>query len=78
MRKAEMKDKDDYKVLFGGATISKKEANKVGVALLFVFVGIVTIGLAFGIKNKLVIFTLSLILAGIGYFCIANRFFKKK
>ncbi len=71
------KDKeDDYKVIFRGATISKREANKVGVALLFGFIGIVTIGLTFGIKNKLTLFVIALILACIGYFGIANRFFK--
>jgi len=69
-------DKDEYKVIFGGATISKKEANKVGVALLFGFIGIVTIGLAFEIENKLAIFIIALILACIGYFGIANRLFK--
>lgn len=67
------KDKDDYKVIFGGATISKKEANKVGVALLFGFIGIVAIGLAFEIENKLAVFIIVLILACIGYFGIANR-----
>ncbi len=72
------KDKEDYKVIFGGATISKKEANKVGVALLFGLVGIITIGLALGIENKLAIFVIALALAGIGYFGIANRLFKNK
>ena len=45
-------DKDDYKVIFGGATISKNEANKVGVALIFGFIGISAIGFTFGLKNK--------------------------
>ncbi len=74
--KMKNKDKDEYKVIFGGATISKKEANKVGVALLFGFIGIVAIGLAFEIENKLAIFIIALILACIGYFGIANRLFK--
>jgi hypothetical protein len=71
------KDKDDYKVGFSGATISKNEANKVGVALIFGLIGIVAIGLAFGIQNKLTIFMISVGLACIGYFGIANRLFKK-
>ena len=54
-RKMKNTDKDDYKVCFSGATISKREANKAGVALLFGFIGIVTIGFAFGIRNKLTI-----------------------
>ena len=72
------KDNDDYKVIFGGATISKKEANKVGVAILFGFIGIVAIGLSLGIKNKLAIFIIALISACIGYFGVASRHFKKK
>jgi len=71
------KDNDDYKVGFSGATISKKEAKKVGVALIFGFIGIGVIGLFLGLKNKLVILLLSLILACVGYFGIANRAFKK-
>ena len=70
-------DKDDYKVCFSGATLSKREANKAGVALLFGFIGIVAIGLAFEIQNKLAIFIISLILVWIGYFGIANRLFKQ-
>ena len=70
-------DKDDYKVGFSGATISKNEAKKVGVTLLFGFIGIVTIGLTFGIKNKLMISLIALILACIGYFGIANRLFRR-
>ena len=74
MKKSE---KDDYKVCFRGATITQRESNKAGVALLFGFIGIVTIGLAFGIQNKLTIFIISVILVSIGYFGIANRLFKK-
>ena len=72
------KDKDDYKVIFGGATISKKEANKVGVAMIFGLIGIVAIGLAFEITNKLAIGIISLILAFIGYFGITNMLFKNR
>ena len=67
------KDKDDYKVGFSGTTISKSIAKKVGVALLFGFIGIIAIGLTLEIKNKLAIFIISLILACIGYFGIANK-----
>jgi len=70
-------DKDDYKVCFSGATISKREANKAGVALLFGFIGMVTIGLAFGIQDKLTTSIISAILVCVGYFGIANRLFKK-
>jgi hypothetical protein len=71
------KDKDDYKVIFAGATISKKEANKVGVALLFGLIGVVVIGLSLGLKNKIAIFILALFFAFTGYFVIANKVCKK-
>lgn len=70
-------DKDDYKVCFSGTTISKRESNKAGVALLFAFIGIVTIGLVFGIQDKITTFIISFILVCVGYFGIANRLFKK-
>jgi hypothetical protein len=70
-------EKDDYKICFSGATISKSEANKAVVALLFGSIGIVIIGLAFGIQNKLIIFIISVILVCIGYFGIANRLLNK-
>jgi hypothetical protein len=77
--KEEMKNKidDEYKVIFGGATISSKEAKKVGVALIFGFIGILVIGLSLGLKNKLAIFVIAFILACVGYFGIANKIFKK-
>lgn len=77
VKKMKNTDKDDYKVIFGGATISKREAKKVLIAFVFGMLGIVTIGLIFGLKNKVVVFIVSFILAGIGYFDLANRFNKK-
>jgi multidrug efflux pump subunit AcrB len=73
--KEEKKNKDDvdYKVIFAGATISKKEANKVGVTLIFGSIGIVVIGLLLGLKNKLLIFIIAFILACIGYFGMKRR-----
>jgi hypothetical protein len=70
-------EKEDYKVCFSGATITQRESNKAEVVLLFGFIGVVTIGLVFGIQNKLTIFIISVILVCIGYFGIANRLFKK-
>ncbi len=55
-RKMKNSDNDDYKVCFSGAAISKREANKAGIVLFFEFMGIATIGFAFGIQNKLSIF----------------------
>lgn len=69
-------EKGDYKVCFSGATITKRESNKGGVVLLFGFIGIVVIGFAFEIQNRLVLFVIALIFVFIGYFGIANRLFK--
>jgi hypothetical protein len=52
-------EKDDYKVCFCGATIPQRESNKAGVALVFGFIGIIVIGLAFEIQNKLVLFVIA-------------------
>lgn len=71
------KDKDDYKVNFRGATLSKKEANNVGIALIFALIGAVLIYFAFGIENKTAVFLICLALSSIGYFGIANRIIKK-
>ena len=46
--------------------------------MIFGLIGIVAIGLIFEITNKLAIGIISLILAFIGYFGIANRLFKKR
>lgn len=70
------KDNDDYKVIFGGATISKLEANRVGVALIFGMFGIVALGLTLGLQNKLQVFIVSFVLACVGYFGIAKRIYK--
>jgi len=70
------KDEDGYKVVFGGATISKTEAKRVSVALLFGMVGIVVVVLTLGLHNRPQVFIVSLALAGIGYFGIAKRLYK--
>ena len=70
------KDKDDYKVVFGGATISKIEAKRVRVTLLFGMVGIVAIGLTLGLHDKIQVFIVSFALACIGYFGVAKRIYK--
>jgi len=66
------KSEDDYKVIFGGATISKKEAKRVSVAFLFGIVAMCVIGFAFGLRNKGAVFILSLIFAAFGYFVVAR------
>ena len=67
------KSEDDYKVIFGGATISKKEAKRVSVALLFGIVAIGTLGFVFGLRKKGAVFILSFIFAVFGYFVVARQ-----
>jgi len=71
------KEKDDYVVLFKGAKLSKKEANKVGIALIFSMIGAVLIYFTFGIENQTAVFLICSVLASIGYFVIANKIIKK-
>lgn len=70
-------DKDDYKVCFGGTTISKLEANKVGLSLIIGSGGVFLIYLVFGIQNKIIIFPVALVWASFGYFVVANKVFKE-
>ena len=73
-----MKEKEDYKVCFRGATISKLEANKIGVALLFSVFGAGLFFFIFGVVNKVAVFFISFVLVAVGYFGIANKIFGKK
>ena len=66
------KPEDNYKVLFGGATISRKEARRVFIALLFGVLAICLIGLPLGLSDKGGLFELSLAFAAIGYFVVAK------
>ena len=72
------KEKDDYVVLFKGAKLSKKEANRVCIALIFSYIGAVVIYFAFGIENKTAVFLICLALAFVGYFGIATKIIKNE
>jgi hypothetical protein len=71
------KNKADYKVCFGGATISKKESKKVGIAIIFAMIGAVLSFLVFGVENKTAVFFICLVLCSLGYFGLANKIIKK-
>lgn len=72
------KDKDDYKVWFRGATISKLEANKIGIALIFAIFGVCISFFIFGVVNEGAVFIISFALVAVGYFGIVNRIFGNK
>ena len=72
------KENDDYLVLFQGAKVSKREANKVGVGVLFGLLGaVVTHFLPLG-TGRTVNYVIILFCAAIGYFWIGNWLFKKR
>ena len=69
---------DDYIVLFQMAKLSKHEAKKVGIGILFGLVGLIISLLIFGGESKILSYTVIGIFLFIGYFLIGNRFIKKK
>jgi len=71
-----MKD-DERKVGFQGAHLTNLEANRVGLALIFGLLGLITIETTIGTPNKYISFGAALISAAIGYY-VASKVFKKK
>ena len=69
---------DDYIVLFRMAKLSKLEAKRVGIGILFGLVGLMISFLIFGGKYKVLSYTVIGIFIFIGYFLIGNKFVKKK
>jgi hypothetical protein len=70
------KEKDDYVVLFRGAKLSEREANKVGLGLLCGFIGSIIYILTYG-SNKFLGALIAFVCAFIGYFVLGNRIVKK-
>ena len=65
-------------VLFKGAKLSKRQANKVGFGLIVGFVGaIVSVGV-FGRDNRLAALAVSAVFASIGYFGSGNWLVRKQ
>ena len=69
---------DDYIVLFRMAKLSKLEAKKVGIGILFGLVGLIVSFLIFGGKYKVLSYIVIGIFIFIGYFLIGNKFIKNK
>jgi len=69
------KNDDDYKVVFSGATISKTNANKAGLGLIFGIAGAVFSVVVFGNNKSAAFVTITIcIVAGL---IIGNKIFKK-
>ena len=71
------KDEDDYIVLFKGSKLSKREANKVGLSIIFGLIGIAVSFLITGLKNSLVDIVIILAFVLVGYFVVGNKIFKR-
>jgi hypothetical protein len=74
------KKKNDYLVLFSGAKISKREANKVGLGLIFGIIGVVltvVINTATGKEFKIFNYIIIVVLTLFGYFIVGNKIFKR-
>ncbi len=71
------KNDDDYFILFQGAKLSKREANKAGIGILFGVIGIfLTQFFQLG-QTKFVNYIIIFIFAAIGYLWVGNKFFRK-
>ncbi|MFA5272252.1 MAG: hypothetical protein WC412_07975 [Candidatus Omnitrophota bacterium] len=71
-----MKKNDDYIVLLKGVKLSKREANIVGLSIIFGIIGTVVSMAAVGINNKTIGFMIVAVFVLIGYL-IGNKIFKK-
>ena len=70
------KSKDEYFVLFRGVKISKCEANRIGVGLIFGFVGAIISTFLIGPENRIVAIIVCILFVAIGYFWVGNKIFK--
>ena len=71
-----MKPNDDYKVCIWGTTVSKLEANRIGITIIIGFIAAFVSALIFGTQNKVTVFYISLISVALAYFGVAKKIFK--
>jgi len=74
----EEKQKSDYKICIWGITVSKLEANRIGLAIIFGLAGAVLSMIFLGPQDKVITFLISLVLAAFGYFGIGKKLFENK
>ncbi len=67
----------DYKVGFSGDTISKLEANRIGLSLIIGFCILFSVNSLFSIENKKLVFLVALFSVFFSYFAISKRVFKR-
>jgi len=69
--------KDDYYVLFNGAKLTKNEANKIGIGILFGIVGIVVLQFLPFEKKSFISYLILAFFVLVGYFLVAPKIFRK-
>ena len=69
-------DKKDYYVYFGGAKINRKEANRVGIGILFGVLGIILVTLLSINQRSLMSYIIIGISMFVGYFIVGSKLFK--
>lgn len=70
------REKEDYKVNFSGATLSKSEGNRVGFSFILGIVALVVSMVVFGVENKKVVLPITIFFAIVG-FCLWPRIKKE-
>jgi hypothetical protein len=71
------KGKDDYVVTIFGKLISNREANKIGLGIIFGFIGAILAAFTVGPHSRMLAILICAIFVAAGYFLIGNRIFKK-
>jgi hypothetical protein len=61
---------DEYIVFFKGIKISKREANKIGIGIIFGFVSALISVLIIGVENKIAGMIICGVFAAVGYFWV--------
>jgi hypothetical protein len=67
---------DDYIVVFKGAKLNKKEANRVGLGIIFGIIGIIVGLIVLGPDRKYLILFTAFCLSLFGYVYLGRKWFK--
>jgi hypothetical protein len=70
-------DRDDYIVLFRGAKLTRKEANRTGLSLICGFVGLAVAILVFGTEKDMTVTSITILSAIAGYLLLGGTLIKK-
>jgi hypothetical protein len=70
-------EKDDYIVLFRGAKLRKREANRTGLSIVCGFIGLAVAILLFGTENDITVTSITMLSAITGYLVLGGTLIKK-